>query len=81
MAGGESNNIAQKRGVEATLNVLEMYSGSNIVIGTHGNIMVLIMNYFNEKYGFNFWKALEMPDIYKLLFDGTTLKQVKRIWK
>lgn len=53
--GGESNNMAQKRGVEATLNVIEMYSGSNIVIGTHGNIMVLIMNYFNEKYGFNFW--------------------------
>ncbi|WP_456278982.1 histidine phosphatase family protein [Bacillus sp. AK128] len=79
--GGESNNIAQKRGVQATLNVLKMYSGSNIVIGTHGNIMVLIMNYFNEKYGFNFWKALEMPDMYKLLFDGTTLKQVKRIWK
>jgi len=79
--GGESNNIAQKRGVEATLNVLEMYSGSNIVIGTHGNIMVLIMNYFNEKYGFNFWKGLGMPDIYKLVFDGTSLKQVKRIWK
>jgi 2,3-bisphosphoglycerate-dependent phosphoglycerate mutase len=79
--GGESNITAQKRGVEATRTVLEAYCGTNIVIGTHGNIMVLIMNKFNEKYGFNFWKELEMPDIYKLIFDGTTLKQVERIWK
>lgn len=79
--GGESNIIAQKRGVEATLKVLERYEGKNIVVGTHGNIMVLIMNYFDKKYGFSFWKKLNMPDIYKLTFDGTTLKEVKRIWK
>jgi 2,3-bisphosphoglycerate-dependent phosphoglycerate mutase len=81
LEGGESNIIAQKRGVEATLKVLERYEGKNIVVGTHGNIMVLIMNYFDKKYGFSFWKELNMPDIYKLTFDGTTLKEVKRIWK
>jgi 2,3-bisphosphoglycerate-dependent phosphoglycerate mutase len=79
--GGESNIIAQKRGVEATLMVLERFNGKNIVIGTHGNIMVLIMNYFDNKYSFSFWKELDMPDIYKLTFDGTTLKEVNRIWK
>jgi 2,3-bisphosphoglycerate-dependent phosphoglycerate mutase len=79
--GGESNIIAQKRGVEATLKVLEKYEGNNIAIGTHGNLMVLIMNYFDGKYGFNFWRELDMPDIYKLTFDGTTLKEVNRIWK
>jgi 2,3-bisphosphoglycerate-dependent phosphoglycerate mutase len=79
--GGESNIIAQKRGVETTLKILEKYEGNNIAIGTHGNIMVLIMNYFDENYGFNFWRELDMPDIYKLTFDGTTLKEVNRIWK
>ncbi|MFB6469099.1 histidine phosphatase family protein [Cytobacillus sp. Hz8] len=78
--GGESNIIAQKRGVEATLKVLKRYEGKNIVIGTHGNIMVLIMNYFDKRYGFGFWKELDMPDIYKLTFDGTTLKEVNRFW-
>jgi 2,3-bisphosphoglycerate-dependent phosphoglycerate mutase len=39
------------------------------------------MNYFDENYGFNFWRELDMPDIYKLTFDGTTLKEVNRIWK
>ncbi len=78
--GGESNSIAQKRGVKATLRLLNKYENKNTVVGTHGNIMVLIMNYFNSYYGFSFWKQLDMPDIYKLAFDKTELKEVKRIW-
>ena len=79
--GGESGNIAQKRGVHATLQVLENNVGKNIVIGTHGNIMVLIMNYFDSNYGFEFWNELEMPDIYKLSFDQKKLVHVKRVWR
>ncbi|WP_181347650.1 histidine phosphatase family protein [Thalassobacillus sp. CUG 92003] len=78
--GGESNLEAQKRGVAATLNILEKFRGKNVVIGTHGNIMVLIMNFFNERYNFTFWKELEMPDVYKLTFDDKALLSVKRIW-
>lgn len=79
--GGESNKTAQRRGVNATLQVLENNTGKNVVIGTHGNILVLIMNHFDRKYEFEFWKELEMPDIYKLSFDGKKLVHVKRIWK
>lgn len=79
--GGESNLIAQKRGVKATIEVIEKYDGKNIVIGTHGNIMVLIMNFFDKRYGFDFWKELDMPDIYKLTFEKTKLKEVNRVWK
>ena len=78
--GGESNIIAQERGVKATLRILDNYEGENIAVGTHGNIMVLIMNYFDNKYGFNFWRELDMPDIYKLVFDKEKLKEVIRIW-
>lgn len=55
--------------------------GQNIVIGTHGNTMALIMNFFDEKYDFNFWKALEMPDIYKFRFEGSRLTKVRKVWK
>ncbi|CAM4471614.1 2,3-bisphosphoglycerate-dependent phosphoglycerate mutase [Paenibacillus endophyticus] len=78
--GGESNAAAQKRGVEAMLQVLSSYPGKNVVIGTHGNLLVLIMNAFDQSYGFEFWKQLAMPDIYKLSFEGTKLMEVKRIW-
>lgn len=79
--GGESNIVAQKRGVNTTYDVLERYKDKNVVIGTHGNIMVLIMNFFEKKYDFCFWKNLDMPDIYKLTFDGKVLKNVERLWE
>ncbi|ALC90743.1 phosphoglycerate mutase [Bacillus sp. FJAT-18017] len=79
--GGESNIIAQKRGITATLRVLERFQGHNIVIGTHGNIMVLIMNYLDNKYVFEFWENLDMPDIYKLTFNKTELIEVRKIWE
>ncbi|WP_113929105.1 histidine phosphatase family protein [Bacillus sp. P14.5] len=68
--GGESNLAAQDRGVQSLLKVLEEYKEKNVVIGTHGNLMVLIMNYFDQVYDFEFWKRLEMPDIYKMNFNG-----------
>lgn len=78
--GGESNNIAQKRGVDITYHILEKYKGKNIAVGTHGNIMVLIMNYFHKKYDFTFWQDLHMPDIYKLTFDKKKLNKVEGLW-
>lgn len=78
--GGESNIVAQNRGVRVLEKVLERYEGKNIAIGTHGNIMVLIMNYLDKRFGFTFWKELDIPDIYKLSFDNRRLIEVKRIW-
>ncbi|MEH7380975.1 histidine phosphatase family protein [Bacillus sp. JJ1533] len=79
--GGESNLIAQKRGVEAASKVLESHQGNNIVIGTHGNLMVLIMNYFDKIYDFSFWSELHMPDIYKLSFENNKVMEMKRVWQ
>jgi len=79
--GGESNKSAQQRGIRAIEMVLNNYEGKNVVVGTHGNIMVLMMNYFDEKYDFDFWKKLAMPDIYKLSFQKHNLVNCTRIWK
>lgn len=79
--GGESGLKAQSRGVKAILRILREYSGKKIVVGTHGNIMVLIMNYFNSSYDYDFWTTLKMPDIYKLSFDGENLIKVQKMWK
>ncbi|WP_077303160.1 histidine phosphatase family protein [Virgibacillus pantothenticus] len=79
--GGESNKTAQKRATDSLLQVLDRNKGKNLVIGTHGNIMVLMMNYFDSRYEFDFWKRLEMPDIYKLSFREKKLMEVERIWK
>jgi 2,3-bisphosphoglycerate-dependent phosphoglycerate mutase len=80
--GGESNKSAQQRGIKGIEMALDKYEGKNVVVGTHGNIMVLMMNYFDEQYDFEFWKKLAMPDIYKLSFQKKkTLVNCIRIWK
>ncbi|KAA0767339.1 histidine phosphatase family protein [Bacillus sp. AR2-1] len=77
--GGESNDVAQRRAVICMQSILKKYKGKNIVIGTHGNIMVLLMNYFDSKYDFQFWKTLHMPDVYKLTFDNNCFSSAERI--
>ncbi|KMJ57440.1 phosphoglycerate mutase [Bacillus sp. LL01] len=79
--GGESNIEAQNRGVEVIIHLLEKYTGKNVVIGSHGNLMVLIMNYFDKQYDFSFWESLDMPDIFKVTFDGHELVGVSRVWE
>ena len=60
---GESNKAAQQRAIEAFLPLLENDKEQRIVIGTHGNILTLILNYFDKNIGIDFWKALNMPSV------------------
>jgi len=53
--GGESTRQAQQRAIPIINGLLKEYEGKNIVIGTHGNIMTIIMNYYDKTYGFEFW--------------------------
>lgn len=79
LPGGETGYFAQDRGVQSLKSVLDKYCGGNIAIGTHGNIMVLIMNYYDRKYNYDFWSSLDMPDLYKLSFENGKLLEVKHI--
>ncbi|MBP1905149.1 2,3-bisphosphoglycerate-dependent phosphoglycerate mutase [Paenibacillus turicensis] len=80
LEGGESNLVAQERGVGALHNVIKAHAGENIVIGTHGNIMILIMNYFDPSFDFTAWQQLDMPDIYKLSFNDVELIEITSVW-
>ncbi|MGV3489072.1 MAG: histidine phosphatase family protein [Tuberibacillus sp.] len=69
--GGESNREAAERGIRALNEVLVTYHDKrNIVIGTHGNLMTLIMQHYDARYDYLFWKnELKMPDVYGLTFE------------
>ncbi|WP_152657694.1 histidine phosphatase family protein [Oceanobacillus sp. CFH 90083] len=81
LSGGESTFQAQNRSIPIIKRLLEDYAGKHIVIGTHGNIMTIIMNYFDDAYGYDFWKSTSKPDIYRLEFEGEHLKAVERLWR
>lgn len=42
----------------------------NIILVTHGNLIgIIIKHYFGLSFNFDMWKAISMPDLYKLEFD------------
>lgn len=78
--GGESNEVAQQRGIEAVNRTLDQWDGKNIAIGTHGNILTLILNHYDETYDFEFWQQLAMPDIYEMIFQNGELQTIERVY-
>lgn len=80
LRGGESTRKAQERSIPIIEKLLDEYKGKSIVVGTHGNIMTIIMNYYNKEYGFNFWNSTSTPDIYKLNFVSNRLRNIERLW-
>lgn len=64
--GGESNRAAQLRGVTALERIVASHPGETIVIGTHGNLLALILQRYDPSIGFAFWRELAMPDAYRL---------------
>ena len=74
---GESSSAAQARAIQP---IIHAHAGKKIALGTHGDIMTLMLNHWNEDYGFSFWQTATMPDIYKLVFQGEQLIEVIRIW-
>lgn len=79
--GGESSVVAQKRAIEVIKRIIETYKGKRIAVGTHGDIMTLMLNYFDKQYGYAFWESTTMPDIYKLRLEENELIEVTRMWE
>ncbi|KTD88500.1 histidine phosphatase family protein [Paenibacillus etheri] len=77
--GGESIHACQKRSVSMLQEILNKHSGQKVVIGTHGAVMTLMMNYFDAKYDLDFLLQTTKPDIYKMEFAGGTFIGVERL--
>lgn len=75
--GGESLAEVQKRGNDVLREILDTYKDKNIIIGTHGTFLAVILNFYDTTYDFNFWKTMRMPDIYKLKFEKDKLIAIK----
>ena len=77
--GGESNHDAQVRGLAVVRRILAMHPQQHIVISTHGNLLALILNGLDPSYGYEFWRKLTFPDIYRLQFDFDRLVHAERV--
>jgi len=79
LEGGESFNQVQERGIMTLEEVIQQYAGENMIIGTHGTWLAVILNYYDKKYDLEFWKTLKMPDAFLLKFTDGDLKYIERL--
>lgn len=66
-SGGESSRTAMIRGVAIVNEVMEQ-AANPVAIVTHGNLMTLILKFFNEQIGYAEWVNLQNPDVYCVRF-------------
>ena len=66
LRGGESNQAAQARSIKALHHVAQHHPGEHIMIGTHGNLLALMLQWYDPTIDFAFWQQLSMPDVYRL---------------
>lgn len=67
---GESMNSLQKRNISALTNILSRYTGQTILFSTHGAALSAILNFYDDTFGYQNFKRLEMftPYILKVTF-------------
>ncbi|QWH18789.1 histidine phosphatase family protein [Bacillus mycoides] len=81
LIGGESYVDCQRRVVKILKEILIDFQGHKIVVGTHGLVMTLMMNHFDNQYGLEFLMNTSKPDVYKLEFKDEQLINVERLWR
>lgn len=71
VVGGESGREAQRRGMRA-LDLLRTRhaNGGRLLVGSHGNLISLILQALEPAVGHDFHRAMPMPAIYHLQHDG-----------
>ncbi len=71
LPGAESGRDAQRRAV-AILDLLRVRhpDGGRLVIGSHGNLISLILHALEPGVGYDFHMAMPMPALYRLTHDG-----------
>lgn len=79
-SGGESNTVAQQRGIALIQRLIRQQAGKHLVLSTHGNLLTLIMHNYDPQCDYAFWKSLSMPDVYVMCFKNGAVN-ITRIWQ
>lgn len=66
--GDESIRSTQTRSIRGLNEVLASSEG-DVIVGVHGTSMATMLNYYDNTFGFEEWKAINNPDVYTLIFE------------
>ena len=79
LEGGESSRAAMERAA-AVVDEVRRHSARTTVLVTHGNLMTLLLRRFDARYGFEAWRRLTNPDVYRVSLEARGAR-VERIWQ
>lgn len=80
LTGGESNAGCQNRAITVLKQLLKIYRGRKVGVGTHGAVMTLMMGYYDTQFDLNFLLHTSKPDVYRMEFNDQELVEIKRLW-
>lgn len=70
---GESLREVQERGIKVIEKIIKKNKGKTIVVGTHGTFLGVLLNHYEKKCDYIFWKNLQMPAIISIIIDSQGL--------
>ena len=79
---GESLKEVQVRCLVEIDRILRNYKDQTIVIGTHGTVLCTILNYFNEKFDYDYFLSMvdKMPFFIRLNFNSETYVSMEELY-
>ena len=79
LAGGESGREVQERAWAALNATME---GDHVlpIFVTHGNLISLLLNSLDSRFGYKQWESLSNPDVFQLEKFELGQWQIERIW-
>lgn len=79
--GGETNEAAKLRAVAVLRRIARAQREGPVVVATHGNLLALALAAVDSSIGFEFWRALTFPDIFRLdLKEPLERSSFERVW-
>ena len=78
--GGESNRTAAARGTAVVRQMVEAHRGKHVMLSTHGSLLAIVLNGFDDAFGYEFWRTLTFPDVYALSFRDGLFAGARRVW-
>lgn len=78
LEGGESIAEAQARGI-AALAAIAAAGNSRPAVASHGNLIAAIFAAIDPAFGFESWRGMANPDIYRLTLDGGAPLAFRRV--
>ena len=78
--GGESNWDCRQRVAESVGRLVTAHQGERVLIASHGNALALFMGTLDSGFGYEAWRALRNPDLYRVEYQGSqAIAPAKRV--